>query len=395
MSDGKLMLKGIVYGGGTEINDNAVANDATWSSSKIDTAIKQAIYNVLPTRSASGTIASFTDGAEDMPIVDGVFGIVATQEGTGDPSPSNPRAISGFTGMSIYRTGINLWDEVWEVGGIDGSTGQDVPANDRIRSKNFIPVKGGMSYYCKTNSKTMGLRFYDYSKNYINYTTVIDGIVAIPSDVYFIRFIYLNTTTYANDISINYPATDTSYHAYTGTSFPVDWTDEAGTVYGGILDVTTGVLSITDIITDMGELTWTKYTSYTYTVFSSNLSSLDIVTGKSGDIDIKCDIYKPIGALTLGGSGGFGNNPHDLEVCQLTNGTQIMIQDANYTSAEDFTTAVDGHTLVIKLATPITYQLTPVEIKTLLGANNIWCDTGNSTVKFKADIGLLISEMEA
>ena len=49
-------------------------------------------------------------------------------------------------------------------------------------------------------------------------------------------------TTYNNDISINYPATDTTYHAYTGNAYAIALGD---TYYGGTLDVTTGVLTIT------------------------------------------------------------------------------------------------------------------------------------------------------
>ena len=38
------------------------------------------------------------------------------------------------------------------------------------------------------------------------------------------------------------------------------------------------------------------------------------------------------------------------------------------------------------LATPITYHLTPTEVRTLLGTNNIWADTGDSAVEYRADI---------
>ncbi len=42
------------------------------------------------------------------------------------------------------------------------------------------------------------------------------------------------------------------------------------------------------------------------------------------------------------------------------------------------------------LATPITYQLTPQEILTLLGQNNIWADTGDVEVSYPADTKLYI-----
>ena len=38
-----------------------------------------------------------------------------------------------------------------------------------------------------------------------------------------------------------------------------------------------------------------------------------------------------------------------------------------------------------QLDTPATYQLTPIEVLTLLGANTIYADTGNTTVTYRAD----------
>jgi hypothetical protein len=47
--------------------------------------------------------------------------------------------------------------------------------------------------------------------------------------------------------------------------------------------------------------------------------------------------------------------------------------------------------VVWKLATPVTYQLTQGQVKTLLGVNNIWADTGNIlSVDYPADTKLYI-----
>ena len=48
--------------------------------------------------------------------------------------------------------------------------------------------------------------------------------------------------------------------------------------------------------------------------------------------------------------------------------------------ASDFKSAMSGVQLVYPLATPVTYDLTADELKSLLGVNNVWSDTGNSTV---------------
>lgn len=45
-----------------------------------------------------------------------------------------------------------------------------------------------------------------------------------------------------------------------------------------------------------------------------------------------------------------------------------------------------------KLAEPIEYTLTPQEVKTYLGQNNIWSDTGDTEVTYRADIQKFIEK---
>lgn len=54
---------------------------------------------------ASGSIASFTDGADDMPMKSCVVSFEPIQEGEGDPSPENVRPITGRTGLTVYHSG--------------------------------------------------------------------------------------------------------------------------------------------------------------------------------------------------------------------------------------------------------------------------------------------------
>ena len=58
---------------------------------------------------ASGSIASFPDGADSIPMKDVLVHIEPVQAGSGDPSPENVRPITGWTGAKVTRTGKNLW----------------------------------------------------------------------------------------------------------------------------------------------------------------------------------------------------------------------------------------------------------------------------------------------
>ena len=77
--------------------------------------------------------------------------------------------------------------------------------------------------------------YYDKDKTYVGHSTNDNGLFTIPANVYYIRIRSITGygETYNNDISINYPATDTTYHAYNGTPYLVSF---GQTVYGGVYD---------------------------------------------------------------------------------------------------------------------------------------------------------------
>ena len=74
---------------------------------------------------------------------------------------------------------------------------------------------------------------------------------------------------------------------------------------------------------------------------------------------------------------------------------RLLVHDTAYTDVAAFKAAMSGVQLVYELATPQTYQLTPVEIEMLLGDNNVWADTGDSTVAYRADTKLYIQKINA
>lgn len=59
-------------------------------------------------RSGSGSVVRFSDGADDMPFVSLVASITAVQTGEGDPSPENVRPFVGFDTARIVTANKNL-----------------------------------------------------------------------------------------------------------------------------------------------------------------------------------------------------------------------------------------------------------------------------------------------
>ena len=72
---------------------------------------------------------------------------------------------------------------------------------------------------------------------------------------------------------------------------------------------------------------------------------------------------------------------------QNNNAVFFFIVPNEYTTASDARKylADNGCEYVVPLATPLTVQLTPSQMSTLLGENHIWADTGDTEVTYRAD----------
>ena len=376
----------------TELNLKADKTN-TYTKTEVDGAIEDATENLVSETeltealydkadviltSASGTIASFSDGA-NMPVKSLEVEINAVQSVSGDPSPTNIRPISGWDAVNVVRCGVNVWDEEWEVGTINASTGENQSSTTRIRSKNLIPILPNTNY-CYTQFQTGGnlstgrVCYYDKDKNYISGNAVFPSgtagfrspyVFTTPSNAYFMRFSPTSEygTTYNQDISINYPSTDTEYHSYNGTTYPISL---GQTVYGGVLDVTSGVLTINKTIVDLGTLNWTWNNGGWFQTVISDMKYVSVNTEIWNAIAEKYKIRKAQGMSTA----------PNYEFAIDTSNMKVKMPD----NSEE-----PSGQLVYELATPQTITLTPTEVTTLLGDNNIWADSGDVAVIYRAD----------
>ena len=158
------------------------------------------------------------------------------------------------------------------------------------------------------------------------------------------------------------------------TTYSVDWTSEAGTVYGGTLDVVTGVLTVDKAMVDLGTLTW----SYANSIFVATLPSDSYNYASS--VNALSDCYAFVGTVQNGTFDMQGKADCSFALYYNTNyptSRVAYVKNTAYTDAATFKTAMDGHQLVYELATPLTYQLTAQDIITLVGDNYIWSDSGD------------------
>lgn len=297
-----------------------------------------------------------------------------TQSGSGTPSPDNVRPIVGRTEVNVTVSGINVWDEDWEVGGYASSDGNVWNTSDRIRSKStdYIPIVPSTQYY-SCSSSIMDICFYDDDKSFVSSTAIsANGTFTAPSNVRYMRFALRPGygTTYNNDISINYPSTDHTYHAYTGHTTPVPL---GQTVYGGVLDVTNGELTVTYGIVDLGTLNWRW--SESYSTWNVTASAIPIKTeGYAQNLlpPMVCEKYTPMAM-----SYALNNDVYNCISYNPSYGNVFVKMQNNSVTPTGY--------LVYELATPTTVQLSPTEIELFLGLNNIWSDTGENVHIATAD----------
>lgn len=177
--------------------------------------------------------------------------------------------------------------------------------------------------------------------------------------------------------------------AQDGTTYPISWQSEAGTVYGGTVDLVSGVLIVTHGYVDLGTLDWAKGTASGVTEYHAVIGDKENAANNTGIITA----YKMLSENAAGAPAARAMLANNDKCAVLSKGTSqpyVYIRDDTYTSASEFKTGVSGVMLVYELAAPQTYQLTPTEVRSLLGLNNVWVDTGDVEVQYRADTKLYI-----
>ena len=179
------------------------------------------------------------------------------------------------------------------------------------------------------------------------------------------------------------------------TTETISWQTEAGTVYGGTIDLVTGKLTVDRAMVNIPSIRCTKTTSTSSlggSVFTKGLSNINPPMkprSRYTPNTMLSDIFKA-GDESL----WFISNMQDYEV--YANETNIYFAASNYADADSFNSAMEGHYLCYELATPIVYSLTPQDIKTLFGDNNVWADCGSiASMSYPCDTKLYIDEKTA
>lgn len=319
------------------------------------------------------------------------FGLVS--DATFEPY-SNICPITGWTGVNVTRTGKNLLT----LEGYKWANSTGVKEVDRnvISTPDLIPTAPGEKFTYYRNQQTsenssLVARLYNASKGYIgNGTSMINTetgskTITIPANAYYVAFTQFGAVGVTGlQVQVERGDTYTGYEEPTYTVYSITWTS-AGTVYGGYLNVTTGVLTVEYGIADLGDLAWSVSSDNVSFISGTAIIGIKIPASQTAGADAICSNYKAYKSTDLL-NGTFGVAP---------SGKVKVRDDAFNLNTTNFTTAMDGVQLVYRLATPITYTLTPTEIRTLVGGfNNLFADTGDVSVEYPADTKRYVDQNE-
>ena len=295
---------------------------------------------------------------------------------------SNICHISGRTGLNVYRTGKNLFNknatDLYAAHALSPNTGVIYSAGSYTVT-GFIKCKAGEKYITSGTGGSNDVCFYDANKSRLSGSSNFNNASTAPSGAEWLRFDY--KTANADTVQLEQAATATAYEPF-GNTYAVDWTDEAGTVYGGTLDVVTGLLTVNKVVVDLGTLSWAEWsTSVTGKYrFLASLPNSAVNSDTTVGVTSLCSQYV---ALATGGTFSTANNGYTI------NGSKVYIYDASHATdnGTTFQTAMSGVQFVYELATPLTYQLTPTQVAVLAGTNNVWSTGDSVSVTYTKDTG--------
>ena len=282
---------------------------------------------------------------------------------------------------SVYTSqhkmvGFNQWDEEYEEGEINASSGENTESSIHWRAKNYIPIFPNTTYRCTATDISsiyvnLRPRFYDANKNYLGYVqkdgtqVYINQTFVSPENAYFMRFaLPISSVPMGTKMCINLHwdgERDGEYEAYDEHVYNLEPVILRGIpkldsnnnlYYEGDTYESDGTVTRNYGIVNLGTLAWSDTSSNdpsTRRMYTRGLESLiKPVSSNNAVGNLKCAIYDAMSA----------DSTFLLhEGISVNTSGYVIVYDPDYITAESvdaFETAMDGVYLVYELATPTT-----------------------------------------
>lgn len=301
---------------------------------------------------------------------------------------SNLCPISGWTGAKVTRTGKNLCSQV-----LNGliSLGTDTAYFYTLADARSLvfECKAGQTYIASgltmnrfvwgvfdsvpTNG-SQPIAYQGYAQSQA-FTPTKDGVCVL-----YVSNVPVDTST----AQIELGSTASAYSPYVGTTLPVSWQSEAGTVYAGYLSIDKDggcTVTVDRVFVEFdGSVDETWYWHNSGVAFGAVSGGL--ITDATTQFE-KFTLCDKLQSASWVGRGSLDNS------CGMFFGASyVFIKVSNsITNVATARTWLSNNpiTVIYPLATPVTYTLSSVTVpSTVQGENNIWSD-GTMTLVYLAD----------
>lgn len=232
--------------------------------------------------------------------------------------------------------------------------------------------------FVDSNNSNIGSNIFETTVLSIKQTFTVP--TTLPDGAKFCLYLYSDSGTGGeqyktwSNIQLELGSEQTSFEPYNGNTYPISWQSEAGTVYGGSLDLTTGVLTV-DSAKDSALLSSysQKYTGETYDLYVFNPFTSYIPEYPASQIS-------------------------NLVPYSLSTGQTLHFYVSNNRKLQAYLPKDIDLTQTIEvcypLATPLTFQLSETQIATYLGVNNFWSNSnGQIDLEYRCDTKLYIEQL--
>ena len=282
----------------------------------------------------------------------------------GDPSPTNICPISGWTGCEVTRTGKNL---------IDPAKRYNYQANThRWYTTDGFVLKANQTYTLSSYPTAAQVYFLVASADATLATGFVKCTYTPAEDTTVCFQLYSSSGASGFELQLELGSTATDYEPYQGEEVSVIWEDEAGTVYGGTVDLVSGVLTVEWVSVDASTLSFIlKNNTANRQAWEAIVNDLKPVSAANSKPNALLSEFKLVSF-----------NDAWMPYCVAPNYTGtaeypnlvFCFPTSAYTSEAEVKTALVGVQLVYELANPTTIQLTPQQVTALKGYNAMWSD---------------------
>jgi hypothetical protein len=356
----------------TENGTYTAPSGTAYNEVEVDVPLPENAYLLKDIPNTPTAIATFSDGA-NLPMPKLEVGIEPVQEGSGDPSPTNIRPISGWSAVDVNVSPNRLIGAEWKDGYFINASGQEQSNYLYKYTTTMINVKPSTTYYVQMNYQSIdelaiSVPYYNNNGEFISRDIVTQfntrgihgGQFTTPNNCYGIR--------------VSLPLNSKEWNLQEGASIVADNTytlDLDGTRYGGKVDLVSGVMTVDRVSVNLSTLSW-NYDGNN--VFWAPVTGCVNNTGVGNVPNTLCDRYTVVASRTYS---DWQLTTDDKCFSLGYDSARMYVRDSAYNDVTAFKNSPTNSQLVYELATPLTYQLPTTVVKSLRGMNNVSADSGN------------------